>query len=50
MKQAGNLRKEAQENPKNVTAHIMLGIVLQELHMIKPDGGRGVPEAEKAYR
>lgn len=48
--QAVELREEIKVNPGNYTKHVALGIVLQELNILRPDGGLGIPEAENAYR
>ena len=47
---AVELRHSIQKQPMNATAHIELGMVLQEIDNLQPDGGSRLPEAEHAYR
>lgn len=47
---ADELRKEIKIKPPNGTAYLELGMILQEMDHLRPDGGSLLPEAEHAYR
>eukprot|EP00803_Ostreobium_quekettii_P003862 evm.model.scf_167.2 EVM.evm.TU.scf_167.2 scf_167:27778-36670(-) len=44
------LRQRLKASPDEVQAYIELGMALQEVNQLRPDGGRNIPEAEKAYK
>lgn len=45
-----HLRSNIAKNPSNAFLHLQLATTLHKLNHLKPDGGRRIPEAEKAYR
>lgn len=44
------IRKRIQDGRETPILFIKLGIALQEINQLRPDGGRLIPEAEEAYR
>lgn len=47
---ATELRAQILKDPGNPNLHLQLATTLHGLDQLHPDGGRRIPEAEKAYR
>ena len=47
---AAELRAQIAKDPGNPNLHLQLATALHGLDQLHPDGGRRIPEAEKAYR
>ena len=44
------LRSRLAVHPSDISSHLELAMLLQHVHMLHPDGGQRLPEAEQSYR